>query len=493
MTAATLLRHQHHSLVSTFTYAAPNVLTEEAPYDVALRRKGATLRRTNACILASHSPLLKEAMIGCPSSMDFNIIFEASFSREIVARIHDFIHHGMIELSSEENIELIKNDFDAIGIYLPDDFWYTWQNDEEAAERSEDEDVEGTYLEPQITINVEGLKTGDNDIFNESIKEEETFGQEENLEPPPMKKARKFSVSFDQRRSQHFRNPPPFPLLNQNLVPDMDFVGRLAASTSNIFAPRPPVGSRFANGNNGGTGAIRSPANIQLWEFLLDQLTDPDCAGAITWTGNGHEFKISDSDEIARRWGYIKNNPKMTYEKLSRSLRHYYEKNLMSKTNERFVYRFNNLAIFLQNHPDKQLKYGNKLPDDDFMQLPPISANHCSPPVPTAPSPSPLPGTSLLRSASTPTPPPLAQQTTTTTAAAAAKTTVPRAKTPPKVPKLVLTQKLQMLKNLSVIRTVAAAAAAVKAEQESGEAEAPQNQLPPPPPLVKQPGFQDQV
>ena len=71
---------------------------------------------------------------------------------------------------------------------------------------------------------------------------------------------------------------------------------------------------------------------IQLWQFLLELLTDKTCQSFISWTGDGWEFKLSDPDEVARRWGQRKNKPKMNYEKLSRGLRYYYDKNIIHKT-----------------------------------------------------------------------------------------------------------------------------------------------------------------
>ncbi|XP_029841949.1 protein c-ets-1-A isoform X1 [Ixodes scapularis] len=80
---------------------------------------------------------------------------------------------------------------------------------------------------------------------------------------------------------------------------------------------------------------------IQLWQFLLELLTDKSCQGFISWTGDGWEFKLTDPDEVARRWGVRKNKPKMNYEKLSRGLRYYYDKNIIHKTaGKRYVYRF---------------------------------------------------------------------------------------------------------------------------------------------------------
>ena len=50
---------------------------------------------------------------------------------------------------------------------------------------------------------------------------------------------------------------------------------------------------------------------------------------------------MSDPDEVARLWGARKNKPKMNYEKLSRGLRYYYDKNIIHKTaGKRYVYRY---------------------------------------------------------------------------------------------------------------------------------------------------------
>ena len=36
---------------------------------------------------------------------------------------------------------------------------------------------------------------------------------------------------------------------------------------------------------------------IQLWQFLLELLTDKSCQSFISWTGDGWEFKLTDPDE----------------------------------------------------------------------------------------------------------------------------------------------------------------------------------------------------
>ncbi|XP_041470184.1 protein c-ets-1-B-like isoform X2 [Lytechinus variegatus] len=92
---------------------------------------------------------------------------------------------------------------------------------------------------------------------------------------------------------------------------------------------------------NNGHSTFKGSGPIQLWQFLLELLTDKTCQHIISWTGDGWEFKLSDPDEVARRWGKRKNKPKMNYEKLSRGLRYYYDKNIIHKTaGKRYVYRF---------------------------------------------------------------------------------------------------------------------------------------------------------
>ncbi|XP_034413697.1 protein C-ets-2-like [Cyclopterus lumpus] len=104
---------------------------------------------------------------------------------------------------------------------------------------------------------------------------------------------------------------------------------------------------------------------IQLWQFLLELLTDRSCQSCISWTGDGWEFKLTDPDEVALLWGQRKNKPKMNYEKLSRGLRYYYDKNIIRKTaGKRYVYRFVcNLQGLLGYEPGElhaMLDSGNK-------------------------------------------------------------------------------------------------------------------------------------
>ena len=80
---------------------------------------------------------------------------------------------------------------------------------------------------------------------------------------------------------------------------------------------------------------------MHLWQFILELLGDHACKDIIAWTGNDLEFKVLNSRELARRWGKRKNKPRMNFDKLSRAMRYYYEKNIIKHIpGQRLVYRF---------------------------------------------------------------------------------------------------------------------------------------------------------
>ncbi|PBC30188.1 DNA-binding protein Ets97D [Apis cerana cerana] len=80
---------------------------------------------------------------------------------------------------------------------------------------------------------------------------------------------------------------------------------------------------------------------IQLWQFLLELLTDREHRSAIQWVGTEGEFKLNQPEAVAQLWGARKNKPSMNYEKLSRALRYYYDGDMISKVHgKRFVYKF---------------------------------------------------------------------------------------------------------------------------------------------------------
>ncbi|XP_013190116.1 DNA-binding protein D-ETS-4 isoform X1 [Amyelois transitella] len=102
--------------------------------------------------------------------------------------------------------------------------------------------------------------------------------------------------------------------------------------------------SAGTSANTAGGKAKSGSTHIHLWQFLKELLASPHIHGsAIRWLDRSNGvFKIEDSVRVARLWGKRKNRPAMNYDKLSRSIRQYYKKGIMKKTerSQRLVYQF---------------------------------------------------------------------------------------------------------------------------------------------------------
>ena len=107
-------------------------------------------------------------------------------------------------------------------------------------------------------------------------------------------------------------------------------------------------------------------SQTQLWQFLLELLDDRVVGGdVITWETNFSEFRITNPDELARLWGKRKKKPNMNYDKLSRALRYYYEKNILTKiAGKRYTYRFDFSALVAEGYslPKSVYAYLTKYP-----------------------------------------------------------------------------------------------------------------------------------
>ncbi|XP_015506688.1 ETS translocation variant 4 isoform X3 [Parus major] len=123
--------------------------------------------------------------------------------------------------------------------------------------------------------------------------------------------------------------------------------------------------------------------SLQLWQFLVALLDNPTNSHFIAWTGRGMEFKLIEPEEVARLWGIQKNRPAMNYDKLSRSLRYYYEKGIMQKVaGERYVYKFvcEPEALFSMAFPEQQrpalkAEFDRQVSDDDTVPLSHLDEN----------------------------------------------------------------------------------------------------------------------
>ncbi|XP_015927786.2 ETS homologous factor isoform X2 [Parasteatoda tepidariorum] len=100
---------------------------------------------------------------------------------------------------------------------------------------------------------------------------------------------------------------------------------------------RPPKTEARSSRSRQGKG------NGKLWEFIRDLLLDPATnPSLIRWERpEDGIFKFVQSDRVAKMWGDRKQNPRMTYEKLSRAMRYYYKSQvLLPVFGRRLVYKF---------------------------------------------------------------------------------------------------------------------------------------------------------
>ncbi|XP_038142211.1 transcription factor ETV7 isoform X1 [Cyprinodon tularosa] len=106
--------------------------------------------------------------------------------------------------------------------------------------------------------------------------------------------------------------------------------------------PRSPL--QKANG--------RLPECRLLWDYVYQLLCDDRYQDYIRWEDpDTHVFRVVDPNGLARLWGNHKNRDNMTYEKMSRALRHYYKLNIIKKERgQKLLFRFLKLPQDIRKH-----------------------------------------------------------------------------------------------------------------------------------------------
>lgn len=86
----------------------------------------------------------------------------------------------------------------------------------------------------------------------------------------------------------------------------------------------------------------RIPECRLLWDYVYQLLCDDRYQEYIRWEDRDSlVFKVVDPNGLARLWGNQKNRDNMTYEKMSRALRHYYKLNVIKKERgQKLLFRF---------------------------------------------------------------------------------------------------------------------------------------------------------
>ncbi|XP_036095278.1 transcription factor ETV7 isoform X2 [Rousettus aegyptiacus] len=79
-----------------------------------------------------------------------------------------------------------------------------------------------------------------------------------------------------------------------------------------------------------------------LWDYVYQLLSDTRYESYIRWEDkNAKIFRVVDPNGLAKLWGNHKNRVNMTYEKMSRALRHYYKLNIIKKEpGQKLLFRF---------------------------------------------------------------------------------------------------------------------------------------------------------
>ncbi|KAL5007394.1 hypothetical protein ScPMuIL_016200 [Solemya velum] len=117
---------------------------------------------------------------------------------------------------------------------------------------------------------------------------------------------------------------------------------------------RPSSSSSLSNDEGFESGDVKKPSNRgrktgqlskgnHLWEFIRDLLkTQSYNPALLKWEDKeSGVFRFVQSEAVAQMWGRKKNNPGMTYEKLSRAMRYYYKRGILDRVDgRRLVYKF---------------------------------------------------------------------------------------------------------------------------------------------------------
>lgn len=290
----------------------------------------------------------------------------------VVQNDYDEIEEGNMETDGEviaENGDSMEEGVD-YGDYVnndADDFDDDDEDDDD--EESDDEnvitidavemDVTVAKLCNMLKAQYEGIQDYDFFLQDSKLTPARSIVEQCNLVEGARKQTRliniKLLLDHESRRATivDILKPPEAPKINTNHVNKVSSV----SVNNNVHHINPPnkvkrlIGGLNKNHHHHSElalGAVPSPGNrsgnngqVQLWQFLLELLTDAENRESIQWQGVEGEFKLIQPEIVAQLWGTRKNKPTMNYEKLSRALRYYYDGDMIAKVHgKRFVYKF---------------------------------------------------------------------------------------------------------------------------------------------------------
>ncbi|KAF1390432.1 hypothetical protein PFLUV_G00057990 [Perca fluviatilis] len=125
----------------------------------------------------------------------------------------------------------------------------------------------------------------------------------------------------------------------------------------------------------------RIPECRLLWDYVYQLLCDDRYQEYIRWEDQDNlVFRVVDPNGLARLWGNHKNRDNMTYEKMSRALRHYYKLNIIKKERgQKLLFRFLKLpqdtkraqadpAVSLEHTPSQNGDFPDSSPTHEFSE-----------------------------------------------------------------------------------------------------------------------------
>ncbi|XP_007892361.1 transcription factor ETV7 isoform X1 [Callorhinchus milii] len=134
------------------------------------------------------------------------------------------------------------------------------------------------------------------------------------------------------------------------------------------------------------TSAQQAPTNGKisdcrlLWDYVYQLLSDSQYEPYIKWEDKETKvFRVVDPNGLARLWGSHKNRVNMTYEKMSRALRHYYKLNIIKKEpGQKLLFRFLKTPGEIIQKPEKLEELESRDQDGpefkDTFELSPLSS-----------------------------------------------------------------------------------------------------------------------
>uniref|UniRef100_A0A3B3ZL78 Transcription factor ETV6 n=1 Tax=Periophthalmus magnuspinnatus TaxID=409849 RepID=A0A3B3ZL78_9GOBI len=137
----------------------------------------------------------------------------------------------------------------------------------------------------------------------------------------------------------------------------------------------------------------RIPECRLLWDYVYQLLCDERYQEYIRWEDpDSLVFRVVDPNGLARLWGNHKNRDNMTYEKMSRALRHYYKLNIIKKERgQKLLFRFLKKPQDIQKHvvqdeptaysPAHDTDYADPSPthEETFSFIPATATIHLTP------------------------------------------------------------------------------------------------------------------